>query len=331
MTDAATSTLTTHHDAAAGADTPAPLYLSESETQELLSEDLALHAAARAFTAAVTSKPAGSLVLRGSDPINRFSVKPGSSADGASVKIGSYWPGNPTYGLARHHSTLLLLNERIGRVGAILELGVGNGYRTAAADALAVDHLARADAQTLAIFGTGHQSLYEVRAVAKIRPVSRVLVVGRNQDSSEKLIAQLHEAGIPAESGTPETACAMADIIITATTCKVEDEPLFDAQWVKPGTHISAMGADGPEKRELPTTLLERAELFCDVPEQSRTLGEFKHVPDSTAVTALGKVIHDSSLGRSSAEAITVFDSSGFGLQDLYLGLALLEKKGIAL
>lgn len=332
MTDSASTPTSTDDDAAADTPAaPAPLYLSESETRGLLSEELALEAAERAFIAAVRTAPAGSLVLRGSDPVNRFSVKPGASPDGASVKIGSFWPGNPDYGLARHHSTLLLLNQRIGRVGAIMELGVGNGYRTAAADALAADRLARDDARTLAVFGTGHQSVYEVQAVAKVRRLTRILVVGRSQERSNDLAAQLRSQGLPAESSTPEPACAAADIIITATTCKTEDQPLFDAAWVTPGTHISAMGADGPEKRELPTELLEQAQLFCDVPEQSRSLGEFKHAPESAEITALGEVLLGTSPGRRTPEAITVFDSSGFGLQDLYLGLAIMEKKGIAL
>lgn len=314
----------------AGPHHAAPLYLSEEETRELLSEELALKAARSAFTATADSTPSGSLVMRGSDPVNRFSVKPGVSPEAACVKIGTFWVGNEEHGLPRHHSTVLIMNQIIGRVGAVLELGAGNAYRTAAADALAVQLLANPGASTLAIFGTGHQALYEVRAVARVRPITRVLVVGRHPERTRSFSENLLNEGFSARQVTAREACAEADVMITATTSTIENPPLFEASWVRPGTHISAMGADGPGKRELPTALLEQAELFCDVPEQSRQLGEFKYAPDGTELAALGLLLTGAAAGRSSTDAVTVFDSSGFGLQDLYLGLAVLGEKGLS-
>jgi ornithine cyclodeaminase len=238
------------------------------------------------------------------------------------VKIGSFWPDNVE--LPRHSSTIVLLNPATGRLSAVVEAAAANAYRTAAADALAVQALARADARTLTVIGTGHQALHEVRAVSRVRPISRVLVVGRRPDVARTFAAEVTAlTGLPAEPVDARTGVGAADVLVTATTAR---EPLFEADWVAPGTHISAMGADGPGKQELPVALYDHASLFCDLPEQSRAIGEFQHAP-SAAPVALGAVLAGTAEGRTSQEDVTVFDSSGFALQDLTLAAALLRRR----
>ncbi|MFD5270861.1 ornithine cyclodeaminase family protein [Streptomyces sp. NPDC058335] len=307
------------------------LHITEEQTAALVDEDLALEAARAAFAATVDGTVFPSLAVHGSDPRNRFTLKPSASPTHAGVKIGSYWPGNAEHGLARHHSTLLLLDQTIGRIAAVLEVGTANAYRTAAADALAVDLLARADTTTLAVFGTGHQAAYEVRAVSRIRPIGEVLVVGRTSERAEQLAAALAAEGHDARSADAEEACARADVIVTATTATTDTPPLFEAPWIRPGTHISCMGADSPGKRELPPALFRRARVFCDLPEQARRMGESQHAPAQTVLTPLGEVLTHRATGRTDESDITVFDSSGIGVQDLYLGLALLKKMDITL
>ncbi|WP_331327572.1 hypothetical protein [Methylobacterium fujisawaense] len=126
-------------------------------------------------------------------------------------------------------------------------------------------------------------------------------------------------------AAAPREACAAADVIVTATPARA---PLFEADWVRPGTHVAAMGADAKGKQELPPALLERAALFCDLPEQSRTIGEFQHASaDAQAgMRALGDVLRSGEGGRTDPEAITVFDSSGIALQDLTIARAILAK-----
>ncbi|MPY50579.1 ornithine cyclodeaminase family protein [Streptomyces sp. K1PN6] len=307
------------------------LYVTEQQTAALVDEVLAFDAARAAFAATVDAAVLPSLVVHGSDPRNRFSLKPSASATHAGVKIGTFWPDNPAQGLPRHHSTLLLFDQTIGRIAAVLEVGTANAYRTAAADALAVDLLARTDAATLAVFGTGHQAAYEVRAVSRVRPISTVLVVGRDKDRAGRLAAQLTAEGHGAQTSSAEEACVRADVIVTATTAQAGTPPLFEADWVRPGTHISCMGADAPGKRELPPELFARARVFCDLPEQARRMGESQHAPQGTVLTALGAVLTGRAPGRGGNDDITVFDSSGIGLQDLCLGLALLKKMDITL
>lgn len=306
-------------------------YLREGETAALVDDELALDAARAAFSASVDAVGLDSLVVHGSEPQNRYTVKPAASATHAGVKIGTYWPGNDELGLPRHNSTLLLFDQRVGRISAVLEAGAANAYRTAAADALAVDLLARPEASTLAVFGTGHQALFDVRAISKVRSIQQVLVVGRNHDKMARFTEALNAEGHNAVAADAESACHAADVIITVTTATVDVPPLFAAEWVRPGTHVSCMGADGPGKRELPPELLTTARLFCDLPQQSRRVGEFQHAPVESELTMLGDVLTARAPGRTEGHEITVFDSSGIGLQDLYLGLALLERKGTSL
>ncbi|WP_094219668.1 ornithine cyclodeaminase family protein [Streptomyces diastatochromogenes] len=307
------------------------LHITEEETAAVVDEDLALQAAREAFAATVDGAVFPSLAVHGSDPRNRFTLKPSASATHAGVKIGSYWPGNPEQGLPRHHSTLLLLDQTIGRIAAVLEVGEANAYRTAAADALAVDLLARPGASTLAVFGTGHQAAYEVRAVSRVRPIDEVLIVGRDKDRAARMAADLAAEGRTATVAGAEEACARADVIVTATNARADDPPLFRARWVRPGTHVSSMGADAPGKRELDPGLFSVAHVFCDLPEQARRMGDSQHAPEETVLTPLGEVLTGRATGRGDDADITVFDSSGIGLQDLYLGLALLKRMDITL
>ena len=100
--------------------------------------------------------------------------------------------------------------------------------------------------------------------------------------------------------------------------------PVIDADWVRPGTHISAMGADGSGKQELDPRLYTAASLYCDLPDQSRAIGEFSHAGPETPITALGSVLAGAAPGRTDDQQITVFDSSGFALQDLAFAEAIL-------
>ncbi|MDG6105016.1 ornithine cyclodeaminase family protein [Dactylosporangium aurantiacum] len=298
--------------------------LSERRSAELVSDELALAAAREAFLAARDGATFPVVAGHGIDPANRFTVKSGAMATAAGVKIGSYWPGNDALGLARHGSVVVVLDQGTGRVAAVVEAAAANAYRTAAADALAVQTLARADARVLTVIGTGHQALHEARAVSRTRPFGTVLIAGRRQDAADAMARRLRQVTTASvEVAGIEDGCRAADVLVTATTAR---QPLFAAEWIRPGTHISAMGADAAGKQELPAGLYGRGRLFCDLTGQSRAIGEFQHAPRTAAITPLGDVLHGTSAGRTGDDEITVFDSSGFALQDLALAVALLAR-----
>ena len=297
------------------------IYLNETQTAKLISHGLAYAAVKEAFIAAISNEATLFPVINASGPQtdSMFSLKSASTSTLVGWKTGTYWPNNHTKNMPCHGTTVFLLSPETGELIAVVAASRVNAYRTAAADAVAVDYLARKDASVLTVFGTGHQAEYEVLAISAIRNISKVIVVGRS--NTDNFINRLIGKGIQAEPGCAQYGCEHADIIVTATTAK---EPLFQAHWIKPGTHISAMGADKAGKQELPVELYQHAKLFCDYKSQSIAIGEFQHT-NNASITEIGKVITGHSSGRELIEEITVFDSSGIAIQDLFVAAKLLE------
>ncbi len=299
-------------------------FISEEQSSAVITHEMAYAAMREALLAAVDPASVSFPVVlgHGSDPLNRFTIKSAAGADIAGLKIGSFWPDNPAKGLPRHNSTILLIDQESGRIGTVIEAGKVNAYRTGAADAVAADRLARANASTLAVFGAGYQARYECAALARIRPIRTILIVARNAAKAEAFARELRAEGFDASAETAEAACKAADILVTATSSRA---PLFAAEWVRPGTHIASMGSDATGKQELPPELFARARLFCDLVEQSRRIGEFQHAAPGLPVVAIGEVLSERHPGRSSPEDITIFDSSGLSLQDLFMARHLLN------
>ncbi|MFY9349634.1 MAG: ornithine cyclodeaminase family protein [Sphingobium sp.] len=301
-------------------------FMSEAESARLVSHEMAFDAAREAMIAVVDDAvifPA--VIAHGSVPSNRFSVKSASTSAFAGLKVGSFWPGNGDIGLPRHNSLILLFDQEVGRVDWVIEAGAVNAYRTAAADAVAADVLARPDTSVLAIFGAGNQALYEAVAIARIRPIAEIRVVARDPAKADAFIAALARKGLMAAVADPETACRCADIVVTATPSRA---PLFDADWIRPGTHIASMGSDAAGKQELPPALFDRAALFCDLPAQAVVMGDLQHFAgDRSRIVAIGDVLRGAAAGRTSPDQITVFDSSGIALQDLTIARKLIAAR----
>ena len=310
--------------------------VTEERSRSLVDEDLALASAREAFMASVSDGTVYPVVVAPvTDAGHRFTVKSGASGTAAVIKIGSYWPGNDAHGLSNHGSSVVLLHPDTGRIRAVVEAAAGNGFRTAAADVLAVQTLAREDARVLAVVGTGHQALHEAAAAVRVRAFDTVLIAGRRAEAAQALADGLRErlgasgadgsgadrSRVAIETTGIEDAVRRADVIVTATNAMA---PVIDADWVRPGTHISAMGADGSGKQELDPRLYTAASLYCDLPDQSRAIGEFSHAGPETPITALGSVLAGAAPGRTDDQQITVFDSSGFALQDLAFAEAIL-------
>ena len=174
-------------------------FMSEEESAALVSHEMAFDAAREALVAVVEDAVLFPAVLaHGSAATNRFSIKSASTGTFAGLKVGSFWPGNPDIGLPRHNSVILLFDQGVGRVEWVIEAGKVNAYRTAAADAVAADALARKDAAVLAIFGAGNQALFECLAIARIRPIRQVLVVARDSARGEAFAGALRAQGLNA-------------------------------------------------------------------------------------------------------------------------------------
>jgi ornithine cyclodeaminase/alanine dehydrogenase-like protein (mu-crystallin family) len=236
-------------------------------------------------------------------------------------KAGGYWPENAAAGLTNHQSTVLLFSAETGRVLALVGGNYLTGARTGAASAIATKHLARDDARVLSIIGTGNQAAYQLDATLVVRRVESVVAWDPSAENLQAFANVVRARGLPFQAvDGPETAARAADILITVTPSQ---SPIVMKDWVRPGTHINAMGADTIGKQELDPALVAQARLYVDAPDQAVTIGESQHAfaANLIGVTGfagtLGGLTGGSAAGRASVEEITLFDGTGVALQDL--------------
>jgi alanine dehydrogenase len=266
-----------------------------------------------------------------------YGFKSGYDAKGGvlGVKSGGYFPGNDARGLTNHQSVIALFDPVTGMLNALVGGNYLTAIRTAAASAVSIKHLARPDARVLGMVGAGHQSTFQLRAAAEQRAFDRVVAWNHHPDMLPRLAAVAAELGLPFEAVDRETLCARADVIITITSAF---EPLLQSGWIRPGTHLACMGTDTKGKQEVDAALLARAQVFADEVAQSTTIGEAQHAIAAgliadTDITPIGRVINGDHPGRASDDAITLFDGTGVGLQDLAtaaIALARATQAGLA-
>jgi alanine dehydrogenase len=250
-----------------------------------------------------------------------FRAMPAYAAGLAGLKWVNVHPHNPVeHGLPTVMAVVLLNDPQTGQPLAILDGGTVTRLRTGAAAAVATRHLARPGARTLGQIGCGGMAPCLVRAVALVRPFDEIVVAARNPAHAAALVAQL--APLPARAGSLREA-AGCDVVTTATP---STEPVVLADWVRPGTHVNAVGADAPGKEELDPALLRRGRVFVDDRAQAVHSGEI-NVPIAQGsfradevVATLGEVVAGAAPGRRAPDEITVFDSTGLAIQDLAVG-----------
>jgi ornithine cyclodeaminase/alanine dehydrogenase-like protein (mu-crystallin family) len=238
------------------------------------------------------------------------------------MKVGTYFPRLRERGMPAHGSTTFLFDSDNGRPIAAVGANTLNGMRTSAANALATRFLARPDANTLGVVGNGHQAVFEARAVAAVRPITRILFWAPTSKHADAFARSVRgHTGIRAEASDLQTVCARADVLVTVTPSRVA---LVEKSWIRPGTHIAAMGADADGKQELDPELVAASKVYVDVPAQARTIGECQHawrlgLLDAAQIEhrTLGRLVNGKAAGREHADEITIFDSSGMALQDL--------------
>ena len=235
-----------------------------------------------------------------------------------AVKISPGFFDNPKLGLPSLNGLMLLFSAKTGVVDAVLfDEGYLTDIRTALAGASAAKHLAREDAQRVAVIGAGLQAELQVTALRLVRDVREVHVYSRDRAKSEAYAALMQEChGLPVTVHDSATAaCAVADIVVTTTPAR---EPVLRWSDLPKGVHVTAMGSDNPHKNELEPTILASADvLVVDRLSQSRALGELHHAPAlQREVFELGRLIAEGRQVRSSAEQITVCDLTGTGVQD---------------
>jgi alanine dehydrogenase len=254
-------------------------------------------------------------------PAGDFRAMPAVGAGHALLKWVTSFPGNPNRGLPTVSGLVLLSDASDGSLRAVLDASAVTALRTGAAAFLAAEELGRRNAQTAAVIGAGVNGQAAAKTfLARGRTVTLWDVdEERAREAAEELGASM--------AGSREEALA-ADLLVTVTP---GHEVLLPEGSLRPGQHVSLMGADGPGKAEIAVGELKRVHVFCDDWEQASHNGELVHAVEAGAldqaeVAQLGDVLAGSASGRRSDGEITAFDSTGLAIQDLAIALAAMEQ-----
>jgi alanine dehydrogenase len=297
-----------------------PVFSAES-VQAAVSPERALEAVRDAFVAYARGEwSMPPKVYVPAYPAGDFRAMPALGAGHALLKWVTSFPGNPAQGLPTVMGLVLLSDATNGSPRAVLDAGAVTALRTGAAAVLAAETLGRADAETAAVVGAGVNGIAAARTFrAREREVVLFDVDG------ERARAAADELGGRAVSRDEAFA---ADLLVTMTP---GHEVLLPEGTLRPGQHVSLMGADGPGKAEIAVDELLRTRIFADDWEQASHNGELVHAVEAgrlerSGVTELGAVLAGDAQGRQSDEEITTFDSTGLAIQDLAIALAAMER-----
>jgi ornithine cyclodeaminase/alanine dehydrogenase-like protein (mu-crystallin family) len=250
-----------------------------------------------------------------------------------AVKVSAGFQENIARGNPVWDGVVMAFDASTGAPMAIVQDGgLLTDWRTAVAGAVASHALARGDAKTLGVIGTGIQGLWQPLAHKTVIDFDRLLIWGRSVEKAKAIQTQLEPQlpGVKVEVITDlEQLVRESEIIVTATGSL---EPIIKSEWVQPGTHITAVGADDDRKRELELSLLERANVIVvDSLLVNQKYGDIAQALkvgtlEASSLIELGTLLTNPSLGRSSSEQITVAKLVGLGVQDLAAVEVVLER-----
>ena len=296
-----------------------PLLLTEADVRGLLTMPMTLSAVEEAFRhladGAARVHPRRRLHLEGFSYLHYM-----AAADGA----GGY-EGLKIYTSSRDGLRFMipLFRAKTGELLAILEGDYLGQMRTGAATGLATKLLAREDARVVGIVGTGLQAKTQLEAISAVRKIQRILVFGRDTERREKFAREMSaKLRVPVEPvSSAERAVRETDIVVTVTTSST---PVLEGRWIAAGAHINAVGANFPQKRELDSETVMRADrIFVDFCEQAKMeagdlIQSFEQAPARwDSVKELAQLVAGRTEGRTSRDQITLFKSSGIAIQDV--------------
>lgn len=246
------------------------------------------------------------------------------------IKIVSVFPNNSKYNFANIHGKFMLFDAQNGLPLALMDAEYLTALRTGAAAGLATDLLAKPESKALAIFGTGTQAFPQVQAVCAVRPIEKVLVFGTSVEKSKRFAEKIkNKLGVECNTAQTEDLLG-ADIICTATNAKT---PVFQAQHVKPGCHINAIGSFKPDMQEIPAEIVQQAKIVVDQRQAALVEAGDIIIPmqkglitENQIYAELGEIADDRILGRTTEDGITLFKSVGNAVQDLVIAHYIFEK-----
>ena len=270
-------------------------------------------------------------VLRLGETPNAFISMPAILGSGAGASLGAkiitVFPGNDATPFDAHIGVVLLFDAEHGTLLAIADASSITAIRTSAVSGLATRLLANEDAQTLAILGAGVLAMPHVEAVCAVRPIKRVRVWSRTGASAGSR-AQTFAARARDTFEIDVTVCesvqdavADADVVCTITSARA---PVLEGRWLRPGTHVNAVGASIRVARELDTAAVANARLFADRRESALAESGDVLIPiaegaitDAHLLGEIGELVTGRVTGRTSPSEITLFKSLGLAVEDV--------------
>lgn len=235
------------------------------------------------------------------------------------IKVVGYHPENPEiFKIPTILSTISSYDVHTGHLNYLVDGVLLTALRTGASSAVASKMMAKKDSKILGIIGCGAQSVPQIHAISRLFDIEEILIYDTDQLSVENLkdrIAPINLSISPKSSSIAEII-SKSDIVCTATSIAPEKGPLFEEYSVKPHLHINAVGADFPGKFELPKSLLKEANVCPDFLEQAVVEGECQQLESSDIGPSWIELIRDESLKHKYQTEISVFDSTGWALED---------------
>ena len=300
--------------------------LNKSQIMELFQFDNAAKVISAAYIASSSGNVQTGDVVHLSFPGSNGDchVKSGhiNNAESYVIKIASGFYDNPSKGLPSSNGMMLAFSASTGEPKAILrDEGWLTDMRTGIGGAIATKALAAKNAEKVLIIGSGIQAQFQAKCLASLMPERpfNFNIWGRNTSAAAALAEELRGYNLNADvAKNLDEEVPLADIIITTTPAT---SSLFGDNLVRPGTHITAIGADTHGKQELPISLIESASLLvCDMISQSLNHGEFQVINDtdlSKKIVELGNILSNNCAGRTSDNDITIADLTGIAAQDI--------------
>lgn len=250
-------------------------------------------------------------------------LMPSALGNWVGVKLASVAPGNPARNLPRIQATYLLMDAETLSPRLLVDGSALTALRTPAATAVACDRLAEEDASRLVVFGSGPQAIEHVIALAAIRQLTDIRLVGRNSQRTQPALAELAARGVPARLGTADDV-GQADIVVCATSSA---DPLFDHHLVRDGACVAAMGSHEPSHRELPGHLMGRSQVVVEDRDTAlREAGDVILAVEEGALDPAG--LHSLAslvIGETkrASDCPNVFKGTGMSWQDLAVASGL--------
>ena len=262
-------------------------------------------------------------------PVGVIELMPIADAADFAFKYVNGHPGNTRQGLATVMAFGVLADVATGLPRLLCELSLATAMRTAAMSALAARTLARPGSGVMALVGNGAQSEFQALAFRDLVGVHTLRLFDVDRAATAKLLHNLAGAGLRLQVCTSTAEAVRGADIVTTVTADKRNATIVTPDMLAPGMHLNAVGGDCPGKTELHADVLRAAQVFVEYEPQTRIEGDIQQLPADFPVTEFWRVLAGLAPGRRGDDAITVFDSVGFALEDL-AALAWLHDAAVA-